>query len=251
MVHVQAILFASLSASLLSAFLAMLGKQWLNRYASTEMRGSAIERGQSRQRKLDGIVAWYFDSVMESLPVMLQAALLLLGCALSRYLWEISFTIASVVLGLTSLGLLFYLFILAVGTAVESCPYQTPGSYLLRYLGPRVPRIVHSAASAVGNIRKVSGAVDLAMVTWRFADWSSWHGIKKFLVPMVVGVPSCFVVDIYHLGQAAVRIPISTYHLLRRVYTWLCSPPQGFDQQTTTLDLRCILWTLQTSLDQL
>ena len=43
MVQVQAILFASLTASLFSAFLAMLGKQWLNRYDSSDMRGSAIE----------------------------------------------------------------------------------------------------------------------------------------------------------------------------------------------------------------
>jgi hypothetical protein len=80
------ILFASLAASLLSAFLAMLGKQWLNRYQSTDMRGTAIERSQNRQRNLDGVVAWYFDYVLESLPLMLQVALLLLGCALSRYL---------------------------------------------------------------------------------------------------------------------------------------------------------------------
>ena len=94
MVHVQAILFASLATSLFSAFLAMLGKQWLNRYESADMRGSAIERSQNRQRKLDEIDAWYFNSVMESLPLMLQVALLLLGCALSRYLWNIDTTIA-------------------------------------------------------------------------------------------------------------------------------------------------------------
>ena len=61
----------------------MLGKQWLNRYATTNVRGTTIERGHIRQRKLDGVVTWYFDHVMESLPSMLQAALLLLGCALS------------------------------------------------------------------------------------------------------------------------------------------------------------------------
>ena len=94
-VQVQAILFASLAASLFSAFLAMPGKQWLNRYASVDMRGSTIERSRNRQRKLDGIVSWYFDHVIGSLPLMLQAALLLLGCALSRYLWEINRTVAS------------------------------------------------------------------------------------------------------------------------------------------------------------
>ena len=89
-IYVQAMLYASLAASLFSAFLAMLGKQWLNRYALTDMRGTAVERSQDRQRKLGGIIAWYFEHVMESLPLMLQFALLLLGCALSRYLWDIN-----------------------------------------------------------------------------------------------------------------------------------------------------------------
>ena len=47
-VQVQAILFSSLATSLFSAFLAMLGKQWLNRYAVIDMRGSAIERCHNR-----------------------------------------------------------------------------------------------------------------------------------------------------------------------------------------------------------
>jgi len=64
--HVQTMLYASLAASLFSAFLVMLGKQWLNRYVSTGIRGTAIERNQDRQRKLDGIITWYFDHLMES-----------------------------------------------------------------------------------------------------------------------------------------------------------------------------------------
>jgi hypothetical protein len=152
MVHVQAILFASLAASLLSAFLAMLGKQWLNRYASSDNRGSAIGRSQNRQRKLDGIVAWYFDYVMESLPLMLQIALLLLGCALSRYLWEISVTVASVALGVTSFGVLLYIFIIVAGAAFESCPYQTPGSQVLRHLGSKVWGIAASAPYTIGIV---------------------------------------------------------------------------------------------------
>ena len=109
----------------------MLGKQWLNLYASNDMRGSAIERSQYRQRKLDGIVIWYFDHVMESLPMMLQAALLLLGCALSRYFWDVNTTVASVVFGVISFGLLFYLFIVVEGVASPSCPYQTPVAHVL------------------------------------------------------------------------------------------------------------------------
>ena len=140
-VEVQAILFASLAVSLFSAFLAMLGKQWLTRYASVDIRGSAIERSQNRQRKFDGIVNWHFDRVMGSLPLMLQVALLLLGCALSRYLLEIDKTVASVVLGATSFGVLFYLSIVIAGAASVSCPYHTPGADVLRYIPDTLLRI--------------------------------------------------------------------------------------------------------------
>ena len=139
-IQVQAMLYASLAASLFSAFLAMLGKQWLNRYASTDMRGTAIERSQNRQRKHDGIITWYFDHVMESLPLMLQFALLLLGCALSRYIWGIDTTVASVVLGVTSVGVFCYVLIMVAGSVSMSCPYQTPGAQILRCLWQKVPR---------------------------------------------------------------------------------------------------------------
>ena len=138
-VHVQAMLYASLAASLFSAFLAMLGKQWLNWYISTDMRGTAIERSQNRQKKHNGIVTWHFDYVMESLPLMLQFALVLLGCALSLYIWGINTTVASVILSITVFGVICYAFAIAAGTVSMSCPYQTPGALILRYLWQKVP----------------------------------------------------------------------------------------------------------------
>jgi len=141
-IHVQCVLCASLAISLLAAFFAMLGKQWLNRYASIDMRGSAIERSQNRQRKLDGIVRWYFDYVLECLPLMLQAALMLLGCALVRYLWNISTAVTAVVIGATSFSVVFYLSVFFAGMVSESCPYQTPWSNTIRLLAknPRLRR---------------------------------------------------------------------------------------------------------------
>ena len=236
----------------------MLGKQWLNRYASADMRGSAIERNQNRQRKLDGIVTWYFDFMLESLPLMLQLALLLLGCALSRYLWEISLTIALVAIGVTSFGLLFYFFILVAGTAWESCPYQTPGSTFFRYLGRTVCRIVNLAVTAAGNALKRSEVTRSARYLWGSRRWRSRVHTISASVGLLSMIPILLAVDIYHLGRAAVGalldLPIEAYCLLHRVYTWLhgiYSSLWGFDQQTARLDLRCILWTLQTSLDKL
>ena len=132
-VHVQAILYSSLSASLLAAFIAMLGKQWLNRYASVE-HGSVIDRGRQRKRKMDGMVTWRFSLVMECLPLMLQASLLLLGYALSNYLFFVNKTIASVLIGFTTFGLLFYLLIVSAATLSYNCPFQTPLSLLFRFL---------------------------------------------------------------------------------------------------------------------
>jgi hypothetical protein len=131
---------------------------------------------------------------------MLQVALLLLGCALSRYLWEISRIIASVVIGVTSFGLLFYLFILAVGTAWESCPYQTPGSTFFRYLGPRVQKIVYSATSAAGNILKGSQVVKLVTDIWEDTDLFSCLDVSFALVALVFRGPIKFAMDIYFLG---------------------------------------------------
>ena len=133
-VHVQAILYSSLAASLLAAFLAMLGKQWLNRFAQVEISGSIADRSRNRVRKLDGMVIWHFDLVMECLPLMLQIALLLLGYALSNYLFSINKTVAGVLIGFTTFNLLFYLLIVSAATLSYTCPFQTPLSLAIRLM---------------------------------------------------------------------------------------------------------------------
>ena len=232
MVQVQAILYASLAASLLSAFLAMLGKQWLNQYARTDMRGTAIERSQNRQRKLDGIVAWYFDHVMESLPLMLQIALLLLGCALSRCLWEIDIVVASVVLGVTSFGVAFYTLIVVAGTVSESCPYQTPGARLLRYTFPTLLSVF--ATSQCCRLLK----------WWCPSFKRPWFSMDNFpsplLLPPVVLVGVAM--DPWLLGRATLQ---SLAAFGRMVCRWVMGT-----HETRTLDLRCVSWVLRTSLDK-
>ena len=134
LVQVEAILYTSLAASLLAAFVAMLGKQWLNRYTQVEKRGNIVERGRQRQRKINGMATWRFDLVMESLPLMLQAALLLFGYALSSYLYTLNHVIAGVAIGFTAFGLLFYLLIVSAATLSYNCPFQTPLSLVIRLM---------------------------------------------------------------------------------------------------------------------
>ena len=131
---------------------------------------------------------------MEALLLMLQVAALLLGCALSHYLWSINITVACIIIGFTSFGVVFYIFIVTTGTASESCPYQTPGSHLLCYLRPQVHRIPHSAilsiASAFRDTFRKSKTVRTIAVNVRcYHPWWSRDMVKPFLKDMILEVP--------------------------------------------------------------
>ena len=240
----------------------MLGKQWLNRYNWTDMRGSAVERSHNRQKKLSGIVAWYFNYVMEALPLMLQAALLLLGCALSRYLWDINTTIASVALGVTSCGVLFYLFILIAGTAFESCPYQTPGARILRYTFHNHLPALRSGPSVILAIvsSKRSKFIQTSRFFYAFSVWWSlvkrpWYSASNIAYTLIYSLfipPFALAVDTYHLGRVALRLLVA---FCRAGYHWsnaslLPGPVRGQEQRSIIWDLRCISWAIQTSLDK-
>ena len=135
-VQVQCIFYATICATLLASFLAMLGKQWLNRYRQNETRGSNADRSRMREKKLTGIETWKFHIIMEALPLILQSALVLLGFGLSRYLWEVSRSVSSVVIGFVAFGLLFYVLIITVSVFSFDCPYQTPFSLIIRFFIP-------------------------------------------------------------------------------------------------------------------
>ncbi|KAF8170453.1 hypothetical protein K438DRAFT_1434283, partial [Mycena galopus ATCC 62051] len=90
----QGILYISLGSTLLAALLAVLGKQWLMYYLAAGNRGPIKTRGLERQRKLDGLLRWKFNQVMQIFPLLLQLGLFLFSAALSIYLWTIHLSLA-------------------------------------------------------------------------------------------------------------------------------------------------------------
>jgi hypothetical protein len=98
---------------------------------------------------------------------MLQLAVLLLGCALSRYLWTISRTIGGMILAITLLGVSIYIFLTLVATIYSNCPYQTPPSIIartiIRYLShsntafARSLRSLIASLPSIPNLRKFLG----------------------------------------------------------------------------------------------
>ena len=127
----QSILFASLSITLFVAFIAVLGKQWILYYTRVTTWGNIVDRGKERQAKLAGLQKWGLHLIMESLPVMLQLALLLFGAALAVYLWGLNISAAEAVSVVTSIGLAFYTCITLFAAIYSDCPFQTPLSILL------------------------------------------------------------------------------------------------------------------------
>jgi hypothetical protein len=170
---------------------------------------------------------------------MLQFALLLLGCALSRYLWQIDTTIACVVLGVTALGVIFYTFFVVVGTVSESCPYQTPCARILRHIFPPIIGMFHSAYGNSVCFRLFPG--DRRGGLW---DWIG----KLAVIPCL---PLLLAFDTYQLTRAIFTALVT---LARRAYSWIRSArsvrARGLDRRMAMLDLRCIAWILRTSSDK-
>ena len=136
-VRAQAILLTSLCITLFVAFIAVLGKQWILYYAQVTTWGNIVDRGRERQVKLVGLQKWGFHLTMESLPVMLQFALLLFGIALAVYLWDLNVSVGEVVVVITSIGIAFYAGITVAATVWSDCPFQTPLTVLLPTVPPR------------------------------------------------------------------------------------------------------------------
>jgi len=213
----QTLLYASLGISLLSAFLATLGKQWLNRFAKAEAKGPEIDESRSRQRKLSGMVSWKFDLVMESIPLMLQFALLLLGYALSKYLWIINLTVASVVIAIMCLGSVFYILIVIAATITDDCPFQTPASQILR----GIYRLDNSHNRYIARIRHAI-----------YRLWLGTTRLYRTIIPKLLP-PRTQATPLVGLPQEnrAVR-------LFDRKET---------DRDTHTVDAGCIIWMIDTA----
>ncbi|KAJ7734472.1 hypothetical protein B0H16DRAFT_153668 [Mycena metata] len=167
----QSLLYFSLLSTLLAALLAVLGKQWLLHYDSVGDRGTIEERGLERQRKLDGLRRWKFDLVMQIFPLLLQFSLLLFAVALSVYLWTINLGLAAIVLGITSLGAVFYGLMLLSALVSPDSPFQTSLTTILRIL--------------IELLRQkfTDGTVPLQLLSLAYSPMSSLTNLIRPLLP--------------------------------------------------------------------
>ena len=171
---------------------------------------------------------------------------------------------------------MFYAFITVAGMVFASCPYQTPGSHILRYIFRHTLHYarqnllpsLHSVPFVVsaGVLKFFTSIGGKSMIFDMFANsWSAleqpWYSVKNAgqVALFLFLVPFSLMTDCFLLGHAV-------YLLLtvdgRKAYRWSFSrvldrrvmdtSPQsrGLDRQMVALPLRCVSWILQTSLEK-
>ncbi|KAG2052875.1 hypothetical protein BDR06DRAFT_972772 [Suillus hirtellus] len=109
MVWVQTLVYASLAFGILAAFGAILGKQWLHPYKAAQGQETLEERGMERQMKLDRVLYFHLQAVLQAFLVLLYILLLLFGLSLSTHMWAQQNMISSVIICTTASHILFYM----------------------------------------------------------------------------------------------------------------------------------------------
>jgi hypothetical protein len=190
-----------------------------------------IERCGDRQRKCDGLEKWPLHFFVESLPVMLQAALLLLACGLCRHMWSINTSVAWTLIGLTGLGVTFYIGIVIAGMSSYACPFQTPVSIALCGLWKKVRR---------GIVSCVVHSERVLSQTQRMWD----RRARQFLRPQS---PPAILLENIQVQQSESLLALDN---IPQSEPWLRQKDLTGIRKTNTDDVRCVSWILRNITDQ-
>ena len=170
---------------------------------------------------------------------MLQIALLLLTCGLSRYMWSLNTSVARVVISFTILGIIFYIGIIVAGTFSYECPFQTPASTALRHLrnsattknllvGVSPVNVILLIYTARRYIPKFLANLSLpSAISLIYATWmDAWQGL----------------VSASHRAYYIAQNPSSLKASLVRIMSGICNSCRRARRQVTIL----LRWTCRT-----
>ncbi|KAF8672890.1 hypothetical protein RHS04_07741 [Rhizoctonia solani] len=132
-IQVNILWFTSLSLSVAVALIAIVAKDWCYQFMATRT-GPALIQGRRRQLRWEGIEQWRMREILNVLPLMMHAALLLFAIGLSLYLWDINPQVAlPVVVVIVAVGV-FYFVTLLLPLFFRYCPFTTgPMKLILPY----------------------------------------------------------------------------------------------------------------------
>ncbi|GAB1526098.1 hypothetical protein RhiTH_009264 [Rhizoctonia solani] len=132
-IQVNILWFTSLSLSVAVALIAIVAKDWCYQFMATRT-GPALVQGRRRQLRWEGIEQWRMREILNVLPLMMHAALLLFAIGLSLYLWDINPRVALPVVVVTAAVGVFYFVTLLLPLFFRYCPFTTgPMKLILPY----------------------------------------------------------------------------------------------------------------------
>ncbi|EJD44309.1 hypothetical protein AURDEDRAFT_166691 [Auricularia subglabra TFB-10046 SS5] len=106
--RINAYWFLSLSLSLVTALVAILGKQWVREF-ERHAAMSPREFVGVRQMKFEGLQYWKVGDIISMLPLLLQLSLAVFALGIIKLLWRLHTGVAITVCVPASIALLFYL----------------------------------------------------------------------------------------------------------------------------------------------
>ena len=122
-IWVQSLLYISLALSLFAALTAVLGKQWLSHYSSVGERGDIDVRGAERHRKFTGLRRWHLRTILEFVPILLQASLLLFLLGISAFVYDQQRVVAFIVIAVNCLGVTLYFVVIGLSLWFPDSPF--------------------------------------------------------------------------------------------------------------------------------
>ena len=128
--------FLSLCISLSCALAATLVQQWARRYLRlSQGQRAADRRVRVRTYLLEGIHLFHTRWIVENISLLMHAAIFLFFAGLVEFLYTINHEVAYVVLVAVSIFAATYIVLTSLPVIFRQCPFQTPLSSILWYLG--------------------------------------------------------------------------------------------------------------------
>ena len=125
-VTINILWFLALVLSLAAASIGLSAKQWLEDYPVPQWI-HAMQQLRIWNLRRQMLEAWFVPQIIESLPLLLQTALLSFLSGISVLLWTLNSLIAGIVLVPIAALFLFTVFTAVVPTLVRpGCPYKSP-----------------------------------------------------------------------------------------------------------------------------
>ena len=128
-VIVNALFYASLGLMILAAFIATLIKRWVREF-DRGLRAMSLpeQRAKTREFRYLGMQRWKLPEMVEMLPLLIQASLLLFSIGLVLFLFHISKPSFGVTTAIFGCGLLYHYITTSISVFVTSSPFHSPVS---------------------------------------------------------------------------------------------------------------------------